>query len=113
MEEDIKDVSEAKEEVMNEDSLVHFEFGDLYIKCSCGHEEKFIPGIEGIQVVLPATNKHNLKIVCSKCKHKLSLFFKESENIEELRKEKEDRQKAFDEANKPNEVKTDESGNIE
>ena len=67
MEEDIKDVSEAKEEVMNEDSLVHFEFGDLYIKCSCGHEEKFIPGIEGIQVVLPATNKHNLKIVCSKC----------------------------------------------
>lgn len=71
-------------EVIDEEPFKDFLFGDLYIKCSCGHEEKFIPGIEGIRVELPATNKHNLKIVCSKCKHELSLFYKEAGNIAEL-----------------------------
>ena len=92
-EQDNKNISIEEEVKVTEQEIPFedFEFGDLYIKCSCGHEEPFIKGIEGIRVELPATNKHNLKIVCSKCKHELMLFYKKSENIEELRKIKEER----------------------
>ncbi len=78
------EVKEVTMPELTEEPFKDFTFGDLYIGCSCGHEEKFIPGIEGIRVELPATNKHNLKIVCSKCKHELSLFYKEAENVAEL-----------------------------
>lgn len=88
------------EEVSKEllEDFVDFEFGDLYIKCSCGHDEKFIEGIEGIRVELPATNKHNLRIVCSKCKHELMLYYKLSDNVEELREAKIQKKESYEKA---------------
>lgn len=112
-------VVEAETKTADEQSEVEFkdfEFGDLCIACSaCGHEEVFVKGLEGIRIDLPATNKHELVIVCSKCKNKLRLFYKESANIEELRVERDARIEALkavqasnEESN--NEVKVEENG---
>ena len=67
--------------------FVDYEFGDLYLKCSCGKEEKLnYSGVEGIRIDLAATNSHEIRLVCSECGHEMVLFFKEAENIEALRK---------------------------
>lgn len=112
------EVEEKKEDISNQ--FEDFEFGDLCIACSCGHVEPFIKGIEGIRVDLPATNKHELVIVCSKCKHSLKLFYTKSENVDELKRLKEERLNVLKEeqeiANKSNSTETnneDGSGDIE
>jgi len=69
-----------------------FVFGDLKIQCSCGNVEPFVKGVEGIRIELPATNKHDLIIVCSRCQAVLRLFYEEAENIEELKKKKDEEQ---------------------
>ena len=108
-------MNKKEQEIKTEVPFVDFEFGDLYIGCSCGNEELFISGIEGIQLEpLVATNKHTLKIVCSKCKHELWLFYKEAAEIEKLKAERDARINAVQEAEVINEVKEEnESGDIE
>lgn len=65
-----------------------FEYGDLYIKCDkCGSDLAFHKGVRGgFQVYLPTTDKHEIVIECSECKNKLAMHWKESENLDELRK---------------------------
>lgn len=65
-----------------------YEFGDLYVKCSCGVEAP-IKGGEGIyggvRVELYTLSDHEFTLKCEKCGTKITLFFKESENKDELR----------------------------
>lgn len=64
-----------------------FEYGDLFIKCSqCNSDLKFKDGIRGgLRIELPTTDKHEIILECAKCKNKLSMYWKESDNIDELR----------------------------
>jgi transcription elongation factor Elf1 len=70
-----------------EPTFKRFEYGDLQMVCShCGHEEVVEKGVkDGLQFVLPTTDEHKLKLVCSKCGVSLTMNFKESD--EETRKE--------------------------
>ena len=73
--------------VGTEPTFKRFEYGDLNMVCShCGHEEIVEKGIkDGLQFVLPTTDEHKLKLVCSKCGISVTMNFKESD--EETRKE--------------------------
>ena len=57
-----------------------FDFGNLQLECGrCGHIEVLELGVEsGIQVILPTTDKHELKMVCPKCKNFTRLYFTEN-----------------------------------
>lgn len=57
-----------------------FQFGDLYMSCGrCGETELRDSGIEGgIQLILPTTDKHEMKMVCSRCGNFMRLYFTEN-----------------------------------
>jgi hypothetical protein len=57
-----------------------FDFGNLNLGCGrCGHDEILELGVEsGIQVVIPTTDKHELRLVCPKCKNFMRLYFTEN-----------------------------------
>lgn len=57
-----------------------FAFGNLQLECGrCGHIETLELGVEsGIQIVLPTTDKHELKMVCPKCRNFTRLYFTEN-----------------------------------
>ena len=59
--------------------------------CShCGHQEVVEKGVkDGLQFVLPTTDEHKLKLICSKCGVSLIMNFTESD--EETRKAAEEK----------------------
>lgn len=96
MEEEQKEISINNEQPNPNSEKVYedFEFGDLYLKCSCGQEDLLAEGIEGgIRIDLLTTNSHTLKMKCSKCKNELQLIFKEAKDIFKLKEEKAEKRK--------------------
>lgn len=85
---EVQETPEVKEETVDAVEFKDFIFGDLKLECSCGNVDDLIPGIEGLRVELPATNKHELTMVCSKCGHKLRLFYEEAKDIDKLKEER-------------------------
>lgn len=76
--------------VENTEDIIDYGFGDLYIICSCGHEERLAEGLEGIRIEdLPANNRASFALACNACKTILKLYFKPSDNVDRLRAEKE------------------------
>lgn len=66
-----------------------FDFADVCFECNrCGHIDVLDKGIEdGLQFVLPATDKHEWRMVCGNCKNTMRIYFKHSgEDIIEQRK---------------------------
>ena len=110
---EVKEVTITKEQI--EEQLKAFEFGDLHIECgACKHVNTFLKGIEGIRIDMLPNNKQELKLVCANCGNVMRMFYTESENLDELRKQKEER--LAEQASKlieQNEIKENESGNIE
>jgi hypothetical protein len=89
--EDQKEISINNEQPNADSEKVYldYEFGDLYLKCSCGQEDLLAEGIEGgIRIDLLATNSHTLKMKCSKCKHEMQLIFKEAKDIFKLKEQR-------------------------
>lgn len=107
-----------EENIKQVDDLIFYKLGDLYLKCSCGHEElqTEFAAVEGIQFVLPASNKDCIRLVCKGCGHKLELFYKETENADEIleyrEKVKVELDKVKEELNKLEET-NNELGNVE
>jgi hypothetical protein len=76
--EEIQETPEIEEAPVDAVEFKDFIYGDLKLECSCGNIDDLIPGIEGLRVELPATNKHELVMVCSKCGHRMRLFYEEA-----------------------------------
>ena len=76
-------------------TFTRWDYGDLYLTCShCGEAEKVESGIkDGLQFVLPTTDEHKLKLVCSKCGVSLAMTFKESD--EDTKKEAEEKYQKY------------------
>jgi len=57
-----------------------FDFGDLQMSCGrCGEITLMDSGVEGgIQLLLPTTDKHEMKMVCQKCGNFMRLYFTEN-----------------------------------
>jgi hypothetical protein len=57
-----------------------FDFGNLCLECGrCGHVEILELGVEsGVQIIVPTTDKHELRMVCPKCKNFTRLYFTEN-----------------------------------
>jgi hypothetical protein len=54
-----------------------FEYGDLYISCSCGSDKKIETAVKhGIKIMVLCNDTHDLKLVCDTCGNKLTLGFK-------------------------------------
>ena len=81
--------------VSTEPTFKRFDYGDLTMTCShCGHSEVVEKGIkDGLQFVLPTTDEHKLRLVCSKCGISLEMTFQESD--EETKKEAEAKYEAW------------------
>lgn len=60
--------------------FISFEYADLFFECSrCGHMTVLDKGVEdGLQFVLPATDKHEWRMVCPNCKNMMRIFFRAS-----------------------------------
>lgn len=86
-----------------------FEFADVFFECNrCGHMTVLDKGIEdGLQFVLPATDKHEWRMVCGNCKNMMRIFFRASSN--ETIEEKKALKKKMEAENKAKEIKEDES----
>jgi hypothetical protein len=91
--------NELQKSVTVDPNFIDFEFGDLYVKCGCGYESLEIPGLQGLQILLPATNVDKIHLVCRGCGANLTMFYKESANKEELRNQVELEKKVNDEIN--------------
>ena len=66
-----------------------YRYGDLYIKCSCGNDSLEMAGIEGLQVIMPATNKDMIDLHCPTCGHQLKLYFRKAADIDNLLQKRE------------------------
>lgn len=78
-----------------------FEYGDVYFQCyRCGHRELLDKGVkDGLQFVLPTTDKHKWRMTCSSCKNTMEIYFKESsEEIVKQRKKEEAEKLALEQA---------------
>jgi hypothetical protein len=80
--EEAVDIEPINEETVATPKLDYrdFDYGDLKLECGrCGETTLIDEGIEhGIQVILPTTDKHELKLTCTNCKNSLRLFFTEN-----------------------------------
>jgi hypothetical protein len=97
MEIDNEQLKSLEDIVTVDENFIDYEFGDMYCKCSCGHDKLEVPGIQGIQIILPATNRDKIQLVCEKCGNTLTLYFKPAENIEELMEKRDKVMAAMDE----------------
>ena len=81
--------------VQDEPTFTKWDYGDLYLVCShCGHKETVEKGVkDGLQFVLPTTDEHKVKLVCSNCGVSLTLAFDESG--EETKKEAEEKYEKY------------------
>lgn len=87
--------------VNNETTYIDYEFGDLYIKCKCGHKTpiKAAKGIEGgLSFHLYTINTSEVLLECEECKHTMSLYFEEAEKIVDLKAEKAYKDRKINEA---------------
>ncbi|MFW5890658.1 MAG: hypothetical protein ACOCUI_00390 [bacterium] len=95
---DAKDeLSEQKNENKIKDKeFREFPYGDLHFQCfRCGHMEMIEEGVhQGIQIVLPTTDKHKWTIVCNRCQNKMEFFFTENAKKAKEEAEKEAKEKA-------------------
>lgn len=85
-----------------------FEYADVFFECNrCGHLKVLDQGIkDGLSFVLPATDKHEWRMVCDNCNNMMRLFFRASSNetiekakVEEARKAAEEKAKLEKENN--------------
>ena len=69
-----------------------FEYADVFFECAnCGHMTVLDKGVEdGLSFVLPATDKHEWRMVCTNCQNMMRIFFRASSNetIEQVKAEK-------------------------
>ena len=76
-----------------------FEYGDLYLKCSCGSDVKLGECFNhGISFVMLTKSDSFWKLECSECGNSMTLYFKESteESILKLKeKEKENNEPVY------------------
>lgn len=85
-----------QEELINntqaEESHRFFEYGDLYLKCSCGSEKCIDTGFKhGVSFIMTTKENSFWKVVCSECNTEMTLYFKESSEETILKaKEKEE-----------------------
>ena len=81
-----------------------WDFGHLTFQCShCGHVEIMQHDVEdGIMITLPATDSHELKLVCSHCNNMMRIFWQKSNKVKEVpeEKEKEETNEKLSEENK-------------
>ena len=95
-----------------------YEYADVFFECNrCGHMTVLDKGVEdGLSFVLPATDKHEWRMVCDNCKNMMRIFFRASSNetidaakLEKKKKLAEEKAKAEqnkeDESNKENRTK--------
>jgi len=91
-----------------------FEYADVFFECNrCGHMTVLDKGIQdGLQFVLPATDKHEWRMVCGNCKNMMRIFFRASSNetiaakkAEKAKKEAEDKKAEAIQKVKENELK--------
>ena len=72
--------------------FIKFEYADVFFECNrCGHLDCLSRGIEhGLSFELPATDKHEWRMVCNNCKNMMRIFCRASSNaiIEERKAEK-------------------------
>ena len=57
-----------------------YEYADVFFECSnCGHMTTLDKGItDGLSFVLPATDKHEWRMVCNNCQNMMRIFFRAS-----------------------------------
>ena len=56
-----------------------FEFGDIHFNCSvCGNDNKVAEAVRGISFTVPAAEKADVRMECTKCGSVLKLYFTES-----------------------------------
>lgn len=67
---------------------VLFDFADVYFSCSvCGNDVKVAEALRGISFTVPAGEKTDVRMECTKCGSVLKLYFKEAdEEAKEKRK---------------------------
>jgi hypothetical protein len=85
----------------NKEAYIDYEFGDLYIKCKCGHKTpiKQAKGIEGgLSFHVYTINTSEVLLECEECKHSMSLYFEEAEKIVDLKAEKAYKDRKINEA---------------
>lgn len=106
-------VDAPKEPVAGQD-FKNFEYADVFFECNrCGHMTVLDKGIQdGLQFVLPATDKHEWRMVCGNCKNMMRIFFRASSNetiaakkAESAKKEAEDKKTQAIQKAKENELK--------
>jgi hypothetical protein len=70
----------GKSSVEKDPDLIKWDFGHLTFQCyKCGHLAIIQHDVEdGIQLILPTTNKHEWKLVCPRCKNSMRLYWQES-----------------------------------
>jgi len=73
--------------------FIKFDYAHLIVECTrCGHKKIMDRNIEGgINLYLPATDKHELKLSCDNCGNSMRMFYIKSDKVkspEEKEKEK-------------------------
>lgn len=80
-----------------------FEWADMKLRCTCGHEQTLGENIQGgIRFDLYATDKHTLGLMCESCSTKLELFFVEATNPP--KEEEQDEQSTTEQVEEPAET---------
>ena len=78
----MSEVKEKVKEPVEGQDFKSFEYADVFFECNrCGHMTVLDKGIkDGLQFVLPATDKHEWRMVCGNCKNTMRIFFRASSN---------------------------------
>lgn len=71
---------EAPKEPVEGQDFIKFDYADVYFECArCGHLKLLDKGVkDGLSFVLPATDKHEWRMVCDECKNMMRIFFRKS-----------------------------------
>ncbi len=71
------------EEVKQEPDFEKFDYGHLIKEClKCGHKEVMDKDVEGgINMYLPTTDKHELRLLCENCGNTIRMFYMKSDKV--------------------------------
>ena len=68
-------MSNQEQEVVGAESPVEFEYGDLHVKCSCGHDNLVHANIStGINLYLINRSDSYIKLQCEECNHLMEMM---------------------------------------
>lgn len=84
------------------DDFVKYDYGHLTQQCFvCGEIETRLKDINGgLQLYLPVTDKHELRLTCSRCGASIRLFYTKSDKIKTEEEKQEEQKKQLEQMEK-------------